>query len=134
LIHTKISAYLDSRLEEQITIQAELSHAFQCTLHNINIKWQLLTHLGWFGGIGLGPESVLPLKVSSSILSGANLGGLVNLASSKQKKKWQLVFLFLIISFWTFLRNCIIDKNAKIGRNVIITNADVSAVSKSCFH
>jgi ADP-glucose pyrophosphorylase len=85
LIHTKISAYLDSRLEEQITIQAEFSHAFQCTLHNINIKWQLL-------------------------------------------------FLFLIISFWTFLRNCIIDKNAKIGRNVIITNADVSAISKSCFH
>lgn len=31
--------------------------------------------------------------------------------------------------FDLFLRNCIIDKNAKIGRNAIITNADVSAVS-----
>jgi hypothetical protein len=36
-----------------------------------------LTHLGWSGGIGLGPGSVLLLKVSSSILSGANLGGLI---------------------------------------------------------
>jgi len=36
-----------------------------------------LTHLGWSSGIGLGPESVLLLKVLSSILSGANLGELV---------------------------------------------------------
>jgi len=35
------------------------------------------THLGWPSGIGLGPRSVLLLKVSGSILSGANLRGLV---------------------------------------------------------
>jgi len=33
------------------------------------------THLGWPSGIDLGPESVLLLKVSGSILFGANLGG-----------------------------------------------------------
>jgi hypothetical protein len=33
--------------------------------------------LGWSGGIGLGPESVLLCKGSSLILSGANLGGLI---------------------------------------------------------
>ncbi|KAL5073961.1 hypothetical protein RYX36_012945 [Vicia faba] len=33
----------------------------------------------------------------------------------------------------TKIRNCIIDKNAKIGRNVTITNADVSTVSKPFF-
>jgi hypothetical protein len=32
--------------------------------------------LGWYGGIGLEPVSVLLLKVSSSILFGVNLGGL----------------------------------------------------------
>jgi hypothetical protein len=32
--------------------------------------------LGWPGGIGLGLGSVLLRKVSGSILSGANLGGL----------------------------------------------------------
>jgi len=37
----------------------------------------LKTHLGWFGGIDLGPGSMLLLKVSGSIPSGANLGGLV---------------------------------------------------------
>jgi hypothetical protein len=31
----------------------------------------------WFGGIDLGPGSVLLPKVSGSILSGANLGGLI---------------------------------------------------------
>jgi len=36
-----------------------------------------LTHLSWPSGIGLGSESVLILKVSSSILSGVNLRGLV---------------------------------------------------------
>jgi len=35
------------------------------------------TRLGWPSGIGLEPESVLLLKVSGSILSGANLRGLV---------------------------------------------------------
>jgi len=35
------------------------------------------THLGWSSGIGLRPGSVLLLKVSGSILSGANLRGLV---------------------------------------------------------
>jgi hypothetical protein len=34
-----------------------------------------LTHLGWSGGIGLGPGSVRLLKVSGSILFGANLDG-----------------------------------------------------------
>jgi hypothetical protein len=38
---------------------------------------QVWTHLGWSSGIALGPESVLLLEVSSSILSGANLGGLI---------------------------------------------------------
>jgi len=32
-----------------------------------------VTHLGWPDGIDLGPESVLLLKVSGSILPGANL-------------------------------------------------------------
>jgi len=35
------------------------------------------THLGWPSGIDLEPGSVLLLKVSGSILSGANLRGLV---------------------------------------------------------
>jgi len=35
------------------------------------------THLGWPGGIGLGLGSVLLLKVSGSILLGANLSGLI---------------------------------------------------------
>jgi hypothetical protein len=35
------------------------------------------TKLGWFDGIGLGPKSVLLLMVSGSILSGANLNGLI---------------------------------------------------------
>jgi len=36
---------------------------------------QVCFTLGWFSGIGLGLESVLILKVSSSILSSANLRG-----------------------------------------------------------
>jgi len=42
-------------------------------------KFNILTlnHLGWPSGIGLGPGSVLLLKVSGSILSDANLRGLV---------------------------------------------------------
>jgi hypothetical protein len=39
--------------------------------------FDFLTHLGWSGGIGLGPRSVLLLKVLGSILFGANLGGLI---------------------------------------------------------
>jgi hypothetical protein len=35
------------------------------------------THLGWPSGIGLEPRSVLLQKVSGSILSGADLRGLV---------------------------------------------------------
>jgi len=35
------------------------------------------THLGWPSGIGLGLGSVPLLKVSGSILSGVNLGGLI---------------------------------------------------------
>ena len=35
------------------------------------------THLGWPSGIGLGSASVLLLEISSSILSDANLGGLI---------------------------------------------------------
>jgi hypothetical protein len=35
------------------------------------------THLGCYGGIDLGYGSVLLLKVSGSILSGVNLGGLI---------------------------------------------------------
>jgi len=35
------------------------------------------THLGWLGGIGLRRASVLHLKVSGSILSDANLSGLI---------------------------------------------------------
>jgi len=38
---------------------------------------KIKTHLGWPGGIGLGPGSVLLLKVSGSILPGANLNGLI---------------------------------------------------------
>jgi hypothetical protein len=34
-------------------------------------------HLGWSSGIGLETENILLLKVSSSILSGINLGGLI---------------------------------------------------------
>jgi len=34
-------------------------------------------HVGWPDGIGLGPESVLLLEVSGSILFSANLGGLI---------------------------------------------------------
>jgi hypothetical protein len=37
----------------------------------------VLTYLGWSDGIGLGPGSVLLFKVSGSIISGANLGGLI---------------------------------------------------------
>jgi len=38
----------------------------------------MLTHLGWSSGIGLGLGSMLLLlKVSGSILAGANLRGLV---------------------------------------------------------
>jgi hypothetical protein len=36
-----------------------------------------ITHLGWFDGVGLGPGSVLLLKVLGSIPAGANLGGLI---------------------------------------------------------
>jgi len=49
-----------------------------------------LTHLGWPSCIDLGPGSLLLLKVSGSILSGANLRGLVWLL---QKKK-NLVTIF----------------------------------------
>ena len=35
------------------------------------------THLGWPSGIDFGPGSVLLLKVLGSILSGANLDGLI---------------------------------------------------------
>lgn len=35
------------------------------------------THLGWPGGIGLGPESVFILEVSDSILFGVNLDELI---------------------------------------------------------
>jgi len=42
--------------------------------YNITIE---ATHLGWPSGIGLEPGSVLLLKVLGSILSGANLRGLV---------------------------------------------------------
>ncbi|PNX62219.1 hypothetical protein L195_g061046, partial [Trifolium pratense] len=37
----------------------------------------VITHLGWSGGIGLRPGSLLLLKVSGSILSGAKLGRLI---------------------------------------------------------
>ena len=37
----------------------------------------IITHLGWSGGIDLGPGSVLLLEVSSSIPSSANLDGLI---------------------------------------------------------
>ena len=36
-----------------------------------------LNHLGWSGGVDLGPWSMLLLKVSDSLLPSANLGGLV---------------------------------------------------------
>lgn len=52
--------------------------------------------------------------------------------SLEQPFGFVLAKLFLVYSNFIlehFLRNCIIDKNAKIGRNVIIANADVSAVS-----
>lgn len=42
------------------------------------------THFGWLGGIGLRSGSVLLLKVSGSILSDVNLGGLLK---KKKKKK-----------------------------------------------
>jgi len=35
------------------------------------------THLGWPGDIDLGSGSMLLLEISCSILSGANLGGLI---------------------------------------------------------
>ena len=45
---------------------------------NVNDKWSVIeTHLGWPSRIDLEPGSVLLLKVSRSILSGANLRGLV---------------------------------------------------------
>jgi len=45
---------------------------------NLKLQGQnMWTNLGWPSGIGLGPESVLLLKVSCLILSGANLRGLV---------------------------------------------------------
>jgi len=56
-------------------------------------------HLGWPSGIGLGPGSVLLLKVSGSILSDVNLGW-ANLASSK--KIWMrfgylsILFIYLV--------------------------------------
>jgi len=37
----------------------------------------LLTHLDWPSGIDLGHESVLILKVSGSIITAVNLGGLI---------------------------------------------------------
>jgi hypothetical protein len=39
--------------------------------------YNIKTHLGWSDGIGLGLGSVLLVKVSGSILTGANLGGLI---------------------------------------------------------
>ena len=39
--------------------------------------------MGWPSGIGLGFGSVLLLKVSGSILSGVNLGGLIYLLKKK---------------------------------------------------
>jgi hypothetical protein len=41
--------------------------------------------LGWPGGIGLGLGSALLRKVSGSILSGANLGGLFSFFKKKKK-------------------------------------------------
>jgi hypothetical protein len=40
-------------------------------------------HLGWSSGIGLETENILLLKVSSSILSGTNLSGLILLLKKK---------------------------------------------------
>jgi len=40
-------------------------------------KASYFAHLGWPSGIGLGSGSVLLLEVSSLILYGANLGGLI---------------------------------------------------------
>jgi hypothetical protein len=46
-------------------------------ISNINNTKDQIIHLGWSGGIGLGLGTVLLLKISISILSSANLGGLI---------------------------------------------------------
>jgi len=53
-----------------------LCHAQVYFIHWIS-KFSLVTHLGWPIDIDLGLRSVLLLKVSGSIISGANLGGLI---------------------------------------------------------
>jgi hypothetical protein len=45
--------------------------------HGVATSLHWATHLGWSGGIELALGSVLLLKVSGLILSGANLGGLI---------------------------------------------------------
>lgn len=66
------------------------------------------------------------VQVQPCLVTNANLCTCHNI-----KIKWHTQFLISANSFWG--RNCIIDKNAKIGRNVVITNADVSAVSNISF-
>jgi len=47
-----------------------------CTHFHVQL-YPIVTHLGWSGGIDLGPVSVLFFKVSDSIFSDVNLSGLI---------------------------------------------------------
>jgi len=77
-----ISDALNAQFSIKIYYLKSLKSALRA-LVNISLKWNLniilscQTHLGWSDGINLGPENVLLLKVSRSIFSEANLGGLV---------------------------------------------------------
>jgi hypothetical protein len=57
-------------------IMTELSHINTLLIFMV-ITILDLTHLGYSSGIGLGLESMFLLKVSGSILSAANLCGLI---------------------------------------------------------